>query len=168
MENSILIRNELIKATNKTNSSSVIEVKDIKRQVIENKDEQEGRAKLDTVLYFILRAFSFTTLKCSTSHPKICHYGKRIILRWSRLGIRHKKSYLPKSRTEIHKEQRLIPKDNFRLYQPGKSTRGIYITNFTKQYLSSPLKAKICFILSCHFSTSLLSFCWKMLCKLEF
>lgn len=56
MENSILIRNELIKATNKTNSSSVIEVKDIKRQVIENKDEQEGRAKLDTVLYFILRA----------------------------------------------------------------------------------------------------------------
>ena len=33
MENSILIRNELIKATNKTNSSSVIEVKDIKRQV---------------------------------------------------------------------------------------------------------------------------------------
>lgn len=44
MENSILIRrNELIKAMNKTISSSVIEVKDIKRQVIENKDEQEGR-----------------------------------------------------------------------------------------------------------------------------
>lgn len=44
MENSILIRrNELIKAMNKTISSSVTEVKDIKRQVIENKDEQEGR-----------------------------------------------------------------------------------------------------------------------------
>ena len=133
MENSILMRrNELIKAMNKKNSSSVIEVKDIKRKVIENKDEQEGRAKLDTVLYFILRAFSFITLKCSTCHPKICHYGIRIILKWSQLGMRHKKSYLPKSRTEIHKEQRLIPKDNFRLYQSGKTTRGIYITNFTK------------------------------------
>lgn len=82
MENSILMRrNELIKAMNKKNSSSVIEVKDIKRKLIENKDEQEGRAKLDTVLYFILRAFSFITLKCSTCHPKICHYGIRIILK---------------------------------------------------------------------------------------
>ena len=82
MENSILIRrNEFVKAMNKTNSSSVIEVKDIKMQVIENKDEQEGRTKIDTVLYFILRAFSFMTLKCSTCHPKICHYGIGIILR---------------------------------------------------------------------------------------
>lgn len=71
MENRILIRrNEFVKAMNKTNSSSVIEVKDIKMQVIENKDEQEGRTKLDTVLYFILRAFSFMTLKCSTCHPQ--------------------------------------------------------------------------------------------------